>query len=126
MLVTLSEHQSTNETLLSLRRVLSDILSNPASVDSPPFSEGKEIARQAIAGIDAVNFPRFPKSRVVAVGFSVIAAHLSQEVINLTVLLAHFFAFDERCEEIDAIPQSNAIREILLNLIENQFVPYQQ
>jgi hypothetical protein len=109
-----------NETFFELAELVRVV----APLDSEPDTLAQEIVSRAISGIDGVNIPRFPKSQALDTGFVLLAAHLCKPTVDLTRLLTHFFAYDERCEDADALEHSDVIREILVDLIRNEFVPY--
>jgi hypothetical protein len=125
MYVTLGVPQIQDAVLCGLGRVLSDVLANPASISIPPFSEGEEVVRAAINKVGGVNFPSFIKGRALAVGLCLLSTHLCGEVIDLTLLLAHFLAFDEKCIEVDAQFESDTVLSFLIDVIEHHMIPQQ-
>jgi hypothetical protein len=103
---------------------LAEILRAPEATDVKPVTTAQQIMSEAVSGIDGVNFRRFPKSQALDIGLRLLSAHLSRPVINLTTLITHFLAYDERCEDANALEHSDVIRMNLRDLLRNQFVPY--
>jgi hypothetical protein len=126
MLVTLGVPQIQNDTLCGLGSVLSNLLSNPACVVIPPFSEGELVVREAVSRVGDINFPSFPKSQALAVGLCLLSTHLCSEVIDLTLLVSHFLAFDDECVEVNGQFESDTILSFLIDLIEHHMIPYHQ
>jgi hypothetical protein len=126
MLVTLGVPQAENQVLCNIARLLSGVLFNPALIVLPPYSESDRIIRRAIDGVEDIVFPQFPKYQALAVGLCVLSTHLCSEVIDLTLLISHFLAFDQECVEVEAEFESDTVLSFLIDLIEHHMIPHQE
>jgi hypothetical protein len=123
MLVKVGVPQNQNQVLLGLARLLRQVLPNPALVVIPPIGQAEELISDAVDIVDEINFPSFPSEKALAVGLCLLSTHLSEGIIDLTLLVSHFLAFDAKCLLVDAEFESDTILSFLVDLIEHHMVP---